>query len=307
MENHHIYPDKSELRLLSAKEKLFEFSICSAGLANLGSTHITHALPNSSSPPCLQQMPVTSMHLLLPHKLLLCALGFEGHFLENKPVTAAGEHIGRWRWWCEPPNEIKIVCSELPSDFLEPDSEPHPNFSLHHRPECLNWTTIKHKTPYCTSQQELRGLSHSISLFLQKGPASGGLHLQCASGARDKQIKCQAPLLLLSVLSIKILPWFCSESRRWLSPRSGEPILFRRLQGLCALVLQLGVQANSTALNKGPAILLQAFCFFLQTQWPFGKNNSIHKMLLTLAFMYWYALKPLAPLLHLFYLQTINS
>lgn len=149
MENHHIYPDKSELRLLSAKEKLFEFSICSAGLANLGSTHITHALPNSSSPPCLQQMPVTSMHLLLPHKLLLCALGFEGHFLENKPVTAAGEHIGRWRWWCEPPNEIKIVCSELPSDFLEPDSEPHPNFSLHHRPECLNWTTIKHKTLCC--------------------------------------------------------------------------------------------------------------------------------------------------------------
>lgn len=65
-----------------------------------------------------------------------------------------------------------------------------------------------------------------------------------------------------AVLLIKILSWFCSESRRWLCPRSGEPIFFRRLQGLCALVLQLGVQANSTALNKGPAILLMAFFFF---------------------------------------------
>lgn len=44
-------------------------------------------------------------------------------------------------------------CSKLPSDFLEPDSEPHPNFSLHHRPECLNWATIRHKTLCCYQHQ----------------------------------------------------------------------------------------------------------------------------------------------------------
>lgn len=116
IENHHIYLDKSELCLLSAKEKLFKFSICSAGRANLGSTHITHALPNSSSLPCLQQMLLTSTHLLLPHKLLLCALGIEGYFLSNKPVTAAGKHIGRWRLWCESEKEREIGCSQLPPD-----------------------------------------------------------------------------------------------------------------------------------------------------------------------------------------------
>lgn len=99
VENHPISLDKSELPLLSAGEKLLEFSICSAGRADLGSTHITHALPNSSSLPCLQQMLITSRHLWLPHKLLLCALGFKGDFLSNKPDTAAGKHTGRRRRW----------------------------------------------------------------------------------------------------------------------------------------------------------------------------------------------------------------
>lgn len=30
-------------------------------------------------------------------ELLCCALGFEGSFLSNKPVTAAGEHTRRWK------------------------------------------------------------------------------------------------------------------------------------------------------------------------------------------------------------------